>query len=352
MRRSDGIRYTNRYVSHVAACRRASPLTPLWLLLLLLGVGRACPAQDVQNTEPSPSTNSRPITQPSSPQPANHPVPPASTDLPSTNSDANKPTRGGSGITLLPELRPGMGEPAMPLLGDGQAAVKAEALKDNSHAQLLDRVVAVINGDVILDSDVQEEQHFAVFEPYSVPGGKFTPLEAMQHLVSRTLILQQMKEQQIVPPPTDQEVRKQIEDLRKHIPACVQYHCETDAGWRRFLADQGFTEAKLEQRWKQRMHILRFIEVRFRNGIRISKSEIENYYNKNLLPAFERRKVPPPPLAKVTDRIDEVLLQERVTALLNDWLKSLRDSGNVAILDPAYASLGKNPPKPPPGGLQ
>jgi peptidyl-prolyl cis-trans isomerase SurA len=252
----------------------------------------------------------------------------------------------------LPELMPGMGEPAMPQLGNGQTAVKAEARQDNTHAQLLDRVVAVINGDVILDSDVQEEQHFAVFQAYSVPGGQFTSLDAMRLLVSRTLILQQMKEQQVVAPPSDQEVRKQIEELRRHIPACAQYHCETDAGWRRFLAAHGFTEAKLEQRWKQRMQILHFIEVRFRNGIRISKSEIEDYYNKHLLPEYERRKVQPPPLASVADRIDEVLLQERVTSLLNDWLKSLRDTGNVAILDPAYASLGKNPPNPAPAGLQ
>jgi hypothetical protein len=31
-------------------------------------------------------------------------------------------------------------------------------------------------------------------------------------------------------------------------------------------------------------------------------------------------------------------LQQRVTALLNDWLKSLQDQGQVEILDPVLAA--------------
>jgi hypothetical protein len=245
-----------------------------------------------------------------------------------------------AGIVILPELNPGMGELTLPPLGDGTAAVVSEANKDHAPAELLDRVVAVINGDVILESDVREEQRFAVFEPLSVPGGRFTPLEAMQHLVSRTLILQQMKDQQMAPPPSDEAVQKELEELRRHLPGCAQYACETDAGWRRFLAAQGFTESEINARWKRRMQILKFIELRFRSGIRIAPNEIADYYNKTLVPAFERRKVTPPPLALVSSRIDEVLLQQRVTALLNDWLRSLRDTGSVAILDPAYATVG------------
>jgi peptidyl-prolyl cis-trans isomerase SurA len=200
-------------------------------------------------------------------------------------------------------------------------------------------VVAVINGDVILQSDVEEEEHFAIFEPYSVPGGTFTAKDAMQHLVNRTLILQQIKEQQIASPPSDAEVTQQLESLRRQIPACGA-RCKTDAGWAEFLKAHGFTEKEIFDRWKQRMTILRFVDLRFRSGVRISKPEIEAYYEKNVVPEFQKRHVPAPPLKQLTDRIDDVLLQQRVNVLLQDWLKSLRDSGNVAILDPAYGALG------------
>jgi peptidyl-prolyl cis-trans isomerase SurA len=247
------------------------------------------------------------------------------------------------GLTFLPELKPtdGVVNLAVQKGGDAQIAGDASAMREKP--MLLDRAVAVINGEVILASDVREQQRFAVFEPFSVPGGEFTPMQAMQQIVNRTLLLEQMEEQQLAPPPTDSEVDEQIADLRKHIPACHGQSCETEAGWQRFLAARGFTEAYLHARWKERMQILDFVGVRFRTGIRITKPEIESYYKEKLVPAFQARKLEPPPLAQVSERIDDVLLQQHVNVLLNDYLRSLKDAGNVQILDPQYNSLGNSP---------
>jgi hypothetical protein len=91
------------------------------------------------------------------------------------------------------------------------------------------------------------------------------------------------------------------------------------------------------------MRIVDFVGVRFRTGIRITRPEIETYYKEKLVPAFEARKLKPPPLAQVSNRIDEVLLQQHVNVLLNDYLRSLKDAGSVQILDPQYNSLGTSP---------
>ena len=254
------------------------------------------------------------------------------------NPKAEKLEKSEGGLTFLPELKPTDGVPD--LAPQRAALLKAESAGD-APATLLDRAVAVIDGEVILDSDVREQQHFAVFEPLRVPNGKFSPLEAMQQIVNRTLLLHQMTAQQLVSPPADAAVDEQIDELRKHIPACAGQACETAAGWHRFLAAQGFTEAGLHERWKSRMQILNFIEVRFRNGIRIGKPEIETYYQQRLVPEFQTRRITPPPLANVSTRIDEILLQQHVNVLLGDYLRSLKDAGNVQILDPAYNQLGK-----------
>lgn len=209
----------------------------------------------------------------------------------------------------------------------------------DGQAVVLDQVIGVINGDVLLESDVQEEMRFAVLQPYSIPTGENSPLRAAQRLVNRTLILQQMNDPQQsikIPEPSEKEVQQRIDELRKQIPACKRYHCETEEGWQDFLRTNGFTEAQVEARWRQRLRILRFTEARFRSGIRVTHVEIEAYYQKNLLPQFEKEKVTPPPLDSIAPRIEEILLQERVNALLQDWLKSLRDQGNVLILDPRY----------------
>ena len=83
---------------------------------------------------------------------------------------------------------------------------------------LLDRVVAVINGDVILESDVMEEEQFVQLQPYHAPGEGSAKEQALQHLVNRTLILQQIKEQQNPLQVTPVELTTQLADLRKHLP--------------------------------------------------------------------------------------------------------------------------------------
>ena len=306
------------------------------LLAAALAMAWCAVAQNAPQNAPTPPEAQRPVTTSTQPDAAV----PAHTRRMGIAFLGNKLDPEDQDLTFLPELLPtdGVLDLAEQKNGEQQLARQAGALHEQP--QLMDRAVAVIDGEVILESDVREEQHFAVFEPFSVPGGQFSPLQAMRRMVNRTLILQQMAEQQMVPIPSDAAVDQQIDDLRKHLPACAGQHCETADGWQRFLAEHGFSEGQLHTRWKERMQILEFIEVRFRTGIRISKGEIESYYKQSFVPEFVSRKLPPPPLAKVSDRIDEVLLQQHVNVLLNDYLRSLKDAGNVLILDPRYNELG------------
>ena len=230
------------------------------------------------------------------------------------------------------------------LMAQISPAGAASSQSDNGQPLVLDRVIAIINGDVLLESDVQEEMLLAAIQPISIQQGQNTPLRAAQRLINRTLILQQMKEQQSITPVTDEEVHSNLDDLRKQIPACVRYRCETEQGWAEFLKDKGLTEQQVEDRWRMRLQILHFIDGRFQAGIRISKAEIQNYYDKTLTAAFKKENVNPPALdSSVSQRIHEILMQQRVNVLLQDWLKSLRDQGSVQVLDQAYGQGTGNP---------
>jgi len=196
----------------------------------------------------------------------------------------------------------------------------------------LDRVVAIVNGDLILESDVDEEQRFAAFQPFSMPKPVSRDV-LIQRLIDRTLITQQMALQPAAPI-TDAEVDAELATLRKAIPKCAAYHCETDAGWSKFVADQGFTMQELRERWRTRMEILRFVEQRFRTGIDVPQSEIDNYYKQTMLPTYQKENMTPPSEASIADRIQEILLQQDVDKLLDDWLAALRAQGSVLILKP------------------
>lgn len=197
---------------------------------------------------------------------------------------------------------------------------------------VLDRIVAVVNGDIILESDVDEERRYEEIQPYR-EGGAFSRDKAIQRLIDRELILQQA-DLQPDDNVSDSELKSQIATLRKDIPACKQYDCETDAGWKKYLSDHGFTEDEFDKRWRQRMELLKFIEVRFRSGITISDAQIKNYYETTMLPEYAKHNVAPPKLETISKRIEEVLLQQQVSNLLQDWLKSLRAQGSVRMMTP------------------
>lgn len=197
--------------------------------------------------------------------------------------------------------------------------------------EVVDRVVAVVNQDPVLDSDVDEERRLVAFRPITDPTGAFSRQRGLQRLINRTLILQQAKIQG-QPPILDSQVAAELDHLKKDLPACQQAHCETDAGWQKFVADHGFTVAELTDLWRQRMEVLQFIELRFRGGIRISPEQIGTYYKQTLMPEYQRQGVAAPKPDAVSDRIREVLLEQQVSSLLNDWLKSLRAQGSVRIM--------------------
>jgi parvulin-like peptidyl-prolyl isomerase len=198
----------------------------------------------------------------------------------------------------------------------------------------IDGVVAVVNGDVILESDVEEERRFENIQPYRGSTAEFSRDRAVQRLIDRTLILQQAALEADQISVSDEDLQKQLLTLRKDIPACRQSHCETDAGWEKFLSSNGFTVQEFSDRWRKRMELLRLIDVRFRNGIRISDDEIKDYYEKTMLPEYAKLNATPPKLEAISQRIEEVLLQQRVGSLLLDWLRSLRAQGNVWVVKP------------------
>jgi hypothetical protein len=84
------------------------------------------------------------------------------------------------------------------------------------------------------------------------------------------------------------------------------------------------------------MEVLRFIEERFRAGIfdTITQAQIDDYYKSTMIPAYQKQKVTPPAEATIADRIREILLQQQVNKVLDDWLTSLRAEGSVRILKP------------------
>ena len=222
----------------------------------------------------------------------------------------------------------------------GLLTVHAQTIEKNtadSQGITLDRVIAIVNRQIILASDLEDELQISIIDPSRNLKEKETPQQALDRLISRTLIQQQIRQEDLAATqPSASEIAGRVEEIRKELPACVRVNCETDAGWKAFLAQHELSPGGVENYVRNRVEILRFIEARFRQGIRITPEEIEAYYRETLLPQYPAG-VAVPPLQQVSARIEEILLQQRVNELFSSWLANLRKQGQIEILDPSLA---------------
>jgi hypothetical protein len=227
-----------------------------------------------------------------------------------------------------------------------QATPAPDQAASSAPPLVLDRAVAVVNKHVILASDLDDEIRLSVLDPNTVPQVELTRQQALDQLISRTLIEQQIRQQDIEAiEPSPAEVNARLHEIRLEVPICVRQNCASDAGWKAFLAAHGLTAERVEAYLRYRLEILRFIEQRFRQGIQISPQQIETYYHDTLLPQYAPGETIPP-LEQVAPRIQEILLQQQVNMLFDNWLTNLRQQGDVEVLDP---DLAPNPvPQPAP----
>ena len=216
----------------------------------------------------------------------------------------------------------------------------------------LDRVVATVNRRVILASDIDEEIRLSVLDPGRAGQGTLTPRRALDQLISRALIQEENRREDLqAAEPAQQEVDARLAEIRDQLPACVRQNCATDAGWKAFLAAHELTPERVEAYLRYRLEILSVIEQRFRPGIHIAPQDIEDYYNKTLLPQYSPGEAVPS-LQRVSPRIEEILLQQQVNLLFDEWLTNLRKQGDVEVLDPSLqdAATPATPADGPPTG--
>src|ERR1700679_812294 len=77
-----------------------------------------------------------------------------------------------------------------------------------SSPQILDRVEAVVGNHAILSSDIENELRLSVLDPERGQRGPLTARRALQLIVSRALIQEQIKQSYMqVPEPTDEDVQ-------------------------------------------------------------------------------------------------------------------------------------------------
>jgi len=176
--------------------------------------------------------------------------------------------------------------------------------------QIVDRMVANVNGHVLLQSDWEEELAFEAFLD-ARSADSFSSEErkaALDRLIDQELLREEVRPSEETP--ADQ-IAARVTEVRKLHPEAA-----TDDGWRGALQRYGLTQTDLETRLGQSIQLMRLVEARLRPSIQIDQKAVESYYQEQLLPelkkAGSREVALPEVFGRIRDLIGEEAKQARI----------------------------------------
>ncbi len=187
--------------------------------------------------------------------------------------------------------------------------------------EIIDRIAVSVGNAVITQSEIEQEIRITAFlnnEPadFSAEARR----KAAERLVEQKLVRREITLSRYpVPPASDAEPG--LKRLMARYP---------NAGaFQNALEKYGIGERELMDHLLWQLTLLRFVDVRFRPGVQVSDQEVREYFEKKLAPAAAS-------LDDVREKIQEVLVSERVDRDLDQWLKLARQRVGVEYRKDAF----------------
>ncbi len=203
--------------------------------------------------------------------------------------------------------------------------------------EVVDRIVATVNGRVILQSDWDEALCYEALVS-NRELDQFTDDDrraVLDRLIDQELLREQMKSADFRHA-TDAEVQARMAEARKQYPQAA-----TDEGWHSLLATYHISEKDLFSRMRQQIDVMRLVDARLRPAVQIDSKSIEAYYRDQFAPKLKEAGAPDVPLDEVSAKIRELLTEQKVSQMLVSWLQTLRSEVNVHI--PTMNPLSSDP---------
>jgi hypothetical protein len=184
----------------------------------------------------------------------------------------------------------------------------------------VDRLVAAVNGTIITEGDLDLARGLNAL---IFPGKRIEPDsrdEEINRLIDLELMRQELKNFSL-----GQEDESKVE---ARVQALRAAHDEA-GGLHAFLQKLGLQESELISYLKLELSILRFVDFRFRPFANVTAEEIKTYFENRLVPQLQKSKLEVPPLAQVSSRIEEILKEEKINAVLEQWIQDIRRNSRI-----------------------
>ena len=221
----------------------------------------------------------------------------------------------GAAASLMRNLR--RARQGLCRLAGGLGAALVLLLLQPAHApaELIERVLAAVNYEVITLSDLQQAMAFNAALGGKAGGGQ-TASETLEGLVNRKLIVQEAARVKFEEVP-DQDAAGELATLRRHLG--------TDDAFRELLAGMHASEEQLRRMLRERLVVERFLEKKIGLFARATREEAHEYYAGHPQ-EFTGRSFP-----EVQKELTTVLSKQKAGQQLDQFIGELRNRADIRM---------------------
>jgi hypothetical protein len=199
------------------------------------------------------------------------------------------------------------------------AAAILPALLMSAAPQAIDCVAAHVNRRAITLTDIRILRAFRLSERTPPTGAALAPAEILREAIDRQVVVDIMRESFPVP-------REEV-DARL---AALKARFEPDA-WRSLLAEFGVTESGIASYLESILQFERMVAIRFGQQPELTVQELQDYYDREYLPAQKSAGQEPKPMSQVLGEIEQQLRDRKRDEQISAWIKGLRNEAEIRI---------------------
>jgi hypothetical protein len=188
----------------------------------------------------------------------------------------------------------------------------------------IDRLIAAVNGVAITEGDLEIARSLNAIVFYGKKTGVASRKEEIDLLIDQELMRQELKNFSLSGE-EESSVGARMQSIRDAYAAI--------GGPSALLKRIGLQGSELISYIRLESSILRFVDFRFRPFVTVSADEIQDYYEKRLTPQLRESKIAVPPLDQVLAKIESIVKEEKINAVLDQWMKDIRRNSRIEYFE-------------------
>jgi parvulin-like peptidyl-prolyl isomerase len=182
--------------------------------------------------------------------------------------------------------------------------------------EVVDRVAARVENDIILLSDVRL---LACYQQL-VDGKSESDAQILDRLIDQWIVRNEAETARF-PRPSEDDIARGLERVQKSFTSAEEYEARKK--------QVGLTTANIRAMVSAQLYLSNYLDSRFRPSVKIEPQEVQDFYDKAVVPRAQARGQAPPSLDAARDYIHEALVQRSIDDQAERWLNESR--GRVRV---------------------